>query len=282
MAIRERGYHNWEGELSPPPLKWLPMFRNGIRMVYKKRFAKMFFFCCLSMFFIFLMAVYLATRPELKAMTNLVRLIPSTATLFKTYYSNGTMVFFMIIMCVFAGAEQISHDIKFKSFTLYLSRPLSRFDYVAGKYSIVLFYLLALSLVPGLLLQIFRVIFSGKFDIPPQVFLAGIVFPIIVSLFMVSLVILFSSLSPNSRLVKIMYFVTYFITESLAHGLAEGLDQNAFLYLSIQKNIERFADFIFGTRSGFYTPGLIAGLILVGLGVLFFAIVNMRMKRVEV
>jgi len=69
----------------------------------------------------------------------------------------------MVIMSIFAGAELISGDLKFKSFTLYLSRPLGRFDYVKGKFSIVLFYLLSLTLGPAIVLIVFKMIFYGEF-----------------------------------------------------------------------------------------------------------------------
>jgi ABC-type transport system involved in multi-copper enzyme maturation permease subunit len=282
MPIREKGYYNWEGELKTSPIKWLPIFVNGIKSVYKKKYSKLLFATCAFPFLIFLVAVYVATKPELKMMTRLVKEIQNDALLFNTYYTNGFLIFMMVIMGLFAGAELISNDLKFKSFTFYLSRPLSRLDYVKGKFSIVLFYLLAFTLVPGLLLIIAKVIFSGEFSVPLNILLAAIIFPIVISLFLGSLSIMLSSLSSNSRFVMVMLFVVYVMSNAIAQMFHGIFKNTSFLFLSFDSNIRNFGKFVFGTQGEFYTHGFVAGCILVGLTVLFFAIIMMRIKRVEV
>ncbi|HLP47697.1 MAG TPA: hypothetical protein VK469_17260, partial [Candidatus Kapabacteria bacterium] len=152
MPIREKGYYNWEGQLKTSPNRWMPIFIHGIKSVFKKKFSKLLFTLCASTFLIFLIAVYVSTKPELKMLSQLVKEIQSDALLFNTYYTNPFLLFMMVTLSLFAGSELISGDLKYKSFIFYLSRPLSRSDYVKGKSAIVLFYLLAFTLVPGLLL----------------------------------------------------------------------------------------------------------------------------------
>jgi ABC-type transport system involved in multi-copper enzyme maturation permease subunit len=233
-------------------------------------------------FLIFLVAVYVSTKPELKMLTRLVKVIQTDAALFKTYYTNGFLLFMMMVISLFAGAEQISGDLKFKSFTLYLSRPLSRMDYVKGKFSIVLFYLLAFTLVPGMLLIIFKIIFTGDFSVSIRVFSAAVIFPILVCLFLASMAIMLSSLSANARLVKILIFVIYMMSNAVAHMFYDIFKSRTFFYLSFQENFEQFGDFVFGTQPGFYTEGFISGIILLTLTALFFVVVMVRIKRVEV
>ena len=283
MPIREKGYYKWEGELKTSYVKWLPIFLNGIKSVYKKRFSKFLFASSALTFLIFLVAVYVSTKPELKMLTKLVRMIQTDAVLFNAYYTNGFLLFMMVIISLFTGAEQISGDLKFKSFTLYLSRPLSRLDYVKGKFSIVLFYLLAFTLVPGLLLIIFKIIFTGGFSVSFRVILGVFIFPIMLSLFLASLSITLSSLSANARLVKVLIFVIYLMSDLIGHMFQDIFKSRSFLYFSISENVKHFGEFVFGTRNGgSYTEGLISGSILVGLTLIFFAILTMRIKRVEV
>lgn len=282
MPIREKGYYNWEGELRTPRVKWLPIFFTGIAAVYRRKYSKFLFASSIMTFLIFLAAVYVSTKPELQMLTRLVKQIQSDAALFKTYYTNGFLLFMMMIISLFAGAEQISGDMKFKSFTFYLSRPLSRMDYVKGKFSIVLFYLLAFTLVPGLLLIIFKIIFTGEFSVSIRVFLAAIIFPILVCLFLAGMAIMLSSLSANARLVKIIIFVIYMMSNAVAHMFYDIFKSRTFYYLSFQENFEQFGDFVFGTQSGFYMEGFISGVILLVLTALFFTIVMVRIKRVEV
>lgn len=284
MPIREKGYYNWDGELKTSRFKWLPMLRNGINSVYKKKWSKLLFAVIVFYTLFFLFAIYVASRPELRMLREVVRNIQDTNMLFDYFYTfEGTLLFFVIIMSIFAGAELISNDIKFKSFTLYLSRPLSRLDYVKGKYSIVLFYLLMATLVPGILLILFKMIFLGFSTVSFQSAAAAVVFSLLVSLFLASLTVLVSALTASARLVKILIFVIYAMSQAVAHMFREIFRSKDFLYLSVYENIDRFASFIFNTRGGgFYKEGLIAGLIMLVLTLIFFSIVLVRVKRVEV
>ena len=159
MDIREKGYRHWEGELQSSHFNWLPITLNGVKTVFKKKYAKLIFSLSASTFFVFLAAVYVSTKPELKILSELVRLLKSDAELFKTFYANGFLIFMLVILSIFSGADLISADLKFKAFPLYFARPLSRGDYLTGKFSIVLFYLLSFTLVPGILLLLFKMLF---------------------------------------------------------------------------------------------------------------------------
>ncbi len=70
----------------------------------------------------------------------------------------------MVMILVLAGAGLIADDLKFNSLQLYFSRPLRKRDYLAGQAADGrLLFLLILTLVPGLLFIIFKIIFSGSF-----------------------------------------------------------------------------------------------------------------------
>lgn len=282
MPIREGGYYNWEGTLSKSKIKWFPIFTNGIRSVYKKRFSKLLFATTSSLFFVFLLALYISSKPELRMMSKLVKMISSDALLFRTFYTNGFLVFMSAMISVFAGSELISNDLKHKSISLYLARPLSKLDYITGKFSIILFYLLLFTLVPGILLVIFKVIFTGDFSAGIALLTKSIVFPIVISLFWASLMLMLSSLSENGRFVKIIFFVAFFMTQMIA-GMFWGIFRNDnFLYISIEKNIQQFGSFVFGTQLEFRAPGWISGAILLGLTALFLLILAYRLRKVEV
>jgi len=282
VPIREGGYYNWEGTLSKSKIKWFPIFTTGIRAVYKKRFSKLLFATASSLFFVFLIAVYISSKPELKMMSRLVKMISSDALLFRTYYTNGFLVFMSAIISVFAGSELISNDLKHKSISLYLARPLSKLDYITGKFSIVLFYLLLFTLVPGILLVIFKVIFTGDFSAGGGLLLKSVIFPVVICLFWSSLILMFSSLTENGRFVKIIFFVAFFLSQMIA-GMFWGIFRNDnFFYISIEKNIQQFGSFVFGTRPEFRAPGWISGAILLGLTALFLLILAHRLRKVEV
>ncbi len=282
MPIREGGYYNWEGDLNRSKTKWFPIFTTGIKGVYKKRFSKLLFATTSSLFFIFLIALYISSKPELKMMSKLVKMISSDAQLFRTYYTNGFLVFMSAILSVFAGSELISNDLKHRSISLYLARPLSKLDYITGKFSIILFYLLMFTLVPGILLVIFKVIFTGDFSAGITLLTKSIIFPVVISLFWSSLMLMLSSLSENGRFVKIIFFVAFFMSQMIA-GMFWGIFKNDnFMYISIEKNIQQFGSFVFGTQLEFSAPGWISGAILLGLTAVFLLVLSYRLKKVEI
>lgn len=284
MPIREKGYYNWDGELKTTRFKWMPMFRNGIKSVYKKKWSKLLFFIPTFYSLFFLAVIYISSRPELKMFTRMVKEIEDTNYMLDIFYTfEGILLFFIVLTGIFAGAELISNDLRFNSFTLYLSRPLSRLDYVKGKFSIVLFYLLLFTLVPGILLLIFKLIFFGAAAVPLRASAGVFFFSILISLFLAALCIMFSSLSAGSKFVKIMIFIVYVMSNAVAQILRNIFQTRELLHLSIYENMDRFAAFLFGTRgSGFYREGFISGVILLALTLIFFIIVMVRIKRVEV
>lgn len=282
MPIREKGYYNWSGELQGTKFRWLPIFTVGIKNVYKKRFSKLLFASFSSLFFVFLIALYISSKPELKGMSRLVRMISSDALLFRTYYTNGFLIFMSAILSLFAGSELISNDLKHKSISLYLSRPLSKFDYIVGKFSIVMFYLLFFTLVPGILLIIFKVIFTGDFSAGFALLLKSIIFPVVISLFWSSLILMLSSFSPNGRFVKIIFFLFFIFSNILAGIFYAIFKNNHFLYISIEKTIQQFGSFVFNTGQEFSAPGWISAVILPSVTIIFLLILFVRLKKVEV
>ncbi|MCP5050007.1 MAG: ABC transporter permease subunit [bacterium] len=220
MTIREKGYHHWDGQLQDPRFRWLPMFFNGIKTVFKKRFSKILFSLTIAPFLVFLVGIYVSTKPELQMLKRLVRMLDNEAAFFHLFSTNGFSVFMLVMLGIFFGAELISGDKKFNSFPLYFSRPLDRKDYIAGKFSIIMFYFLLFTLVPGLLLYLFKVIFTGSLAIAPQTLIGLVLTPILVTSLIASITLMVSSLSSNARYVKIIVFVIYFFSEMLGDLLS--------------------------------------------------------------
>jgi len=282
MPIREKGYHAWEGELKQKGIKWLPIFFTGIKAVFRKKKSRLLFAFPTTLFLGFLLLAYALSKPELKMFEQAIREITSEAFFFKTFFTFGPLIFALLLISFFAGAHLISGDLKFKSFTLYLARPLSKFDYIKGKFSIVLFYLLLFSLVPGLLLIVAKFVLTGAFNTPPMVMVSAIIFPLIIALFFASNILMFSSLSKNQKLVIILFFVFYFLSDAIANIFGHTLKNDYFFFLSIEQNIKQFGTFMFNTRPEFNAPAWISGAILISLTLICMVIISWRLKRAEV
>lgn len=281
MDIREKGYSHWQGELKTSHYNWLPIFLNGIKTIFKKKYAKLIFAFSGSTFIIFLVAVYVSTKPELKILGELVRLLKSDADLFKTFYSNGFLTFMLVILSIFSGAELISTDLKFKAFPLYFARPLSRSDYLLGKFSIILFYLLLFTLVPGILLLLFKMIFTGSLAVSPLLLLAILVFPLLECVFLASLTLALSILSANTKFIQIAIFLVYMFSNSLAQILKSIFKSDYFFLLSLQGNIEQLGSFFFRLKPTHAYPAWLAVLPPVAISLLAVWLLSWRIKKAE-
>jgi ABC-type transport system involved in multi-copper enzyme maturation permease subunit len=263
MTIREKGYHRWEGELKRTGLQWLPMFFNGIKTVFKKKYSKVLFSLALSPFLIFLGGIYVSTRPELQMLKELVKMLKDEAAYFNIFATNGFTVFCLVVLSIFFGAELISGDIKFNSFPLYFSRPLNRRDYIFGKFSILLFYFLLFTLAPGLLLYIFKMIFTGKVAIDFTVLLALFIVPVLISLYIATITLMVSAFSGNGRYVKIIIFVLYFLSEPIARLMVEISNSSYFLMISLKYNIEQMGTFFFNVDPKYSYPAWLSAAVII-------------------
>ena len=281
MEIREKGYRRWEGTLRSTRFDGLPIARSGVRTVFRKKYAKLVFSLCASTFFIFLAAVYVSTKPELQILGELVRLLKSDAELFNTFYSNGFLTFMLVILSVFSGADLISGDLKFKAFPLYFARPLSRGDYLAGKFAVMLFYLLAFTLAPGILLLLFKMIFTGRLAVSPLLLLAIVAFPLVESACLASLTLGLSILSPNTKFIQISIFLVYTFSNNLAQVLKLIFHSDYFFLLSLHGNVEQLGCFLFGLRPKYGFPAWLSLLLPLALTGLFFWLLAWRIRKAE-
>src|SRR6185503_16563000 len=91
---------------------------------------------------------------------------------------------------------------------VYLSKPLLRMEYIGGKLAILMTYLLATTLLPGLLLVVMQIIFAGNFQfvrdnptVIPAVLVSSMTRVIVASITMLAL----SSMSKSARYVAMLY-----------------------------------------------------------------------------
>lgn len=282
MTIREKGYHRWDGQLQPSTFPWLPMFFNGIKAAFKKKFAKGVFIFCASPFFAFLIGIYVSSHPEVPLFREIARLfIRSEPVFFYTFLTNDFTTFLLVLLGAFLGAELISEDVKFNSFPLYFSRPLDRKDYIFGKFSILMSYFLLFSAVPGILLYIFKIIFTGKIAIGFHTLLGLIVVPPVVAFYIASLVLLLSSFSRSARHVKIFIFIILFLSRGISRLLVEIFDNAYFYLISIPDIIKQTGTFIFNIAPEHRYPGWVSLVVIVALSLGAYWLLYHRIGKLE-
>ncbi|HEY7515542.1 MAG TPA: ABC transporter permease subunit [Vicinamibacteria bacterium] len=145
MPIYDRGYRKHEGRSPLQRLRFWPITREGLRLVIERRALLALFGLSLLPFVVRAVQLYVVTRfPEA------ARIAPVDGRLFGEFLNQ--QIVFALLLSVFGGAGLVAQDLGSGAILVYLSRPLTRRDYVLGKLGVVGGLNLGVTLVPALLL----------------------------------------------------------------------------------------------------------------------------------
>lgn len=289
MTIKEKGYTHWEGELLQKKLPWWPITRFGIKSTFKKKFFKLLFFVSLIPAVIYLVGIYISERLDdfsfMIQGAEQLRVFQINPGYFKSYFTSGFLIFMMIMILVVCGAGLISDDFKYNSLQLYFSRPLKKSQYFLGKASIIFFFLFLLTLVPGLLFLIFKLIFSGSFSLLssyPWLPFSVIGYSVLVTVFFSFYTLFLSSFSKNRRYVAVLIFAVYFFSD-IIFRIFHGIFKNQhFALLSLRANLQQIGAFIFNQKLTYSIPWYYSFLIFFCFSLLAAFFLIKKVKEVEI
>jgi len=285
--VREKGYTGWEGRLIQRRFKWSPIARTGIQLAFrKKRFKPLFAISFLPAFF-FLVGIYVAERLEdfrafFREANSFIAVDPG---FFRAYYSNGSIILFILLVLAFAGSGLIADDLKNNSLQLYFSRPLRKKDYILGKLAVPAFFVSLLTFVPGLLFIIFKLIFSGSFRfiteypwLPLAVVGQSVLYIGFFGLYTLSL----SAASRNSRYVMVLVVLVYFFSEILS-GILKLIFRSPYTGLfSLGGNLNQITAVFFSQKTPYAFSPVWSFLVLSILAVAGFIFLFRKIRGVEV
>jgi ABC-2 type transport system permease protein len=153
MPIEDRGYRRREPRGEGRRFRAQPIARETLRQILQRRVLLLFLSLSLVPLAIGGVAVFLLSRVQLpETMTALSPdALPPLARFF-LWYLKVPQTMFAILLTVWAGSGLIADDLRTGALLVYLSRPLTRADYVAGKLGTLAALAFALTALPPLLL----------------------------------------------------------------------------------------------------------------------------------
>jgi ABC-type transport system involved in multi-copper enzyme maturation permease subunit len=287
MTIREKGYMHWDGKLTERRFRWAPITWLGIRLAFKKKYFRFIFFGSLVPAVVFLVGIYISERIEdfqymFRGNKQILEVNPAY---FSAYLSSDFLLFMMVMILVVSGAGLISDDLKHNSLQLYFARPLSKSGYLIGKANVIIFFLLLLTLVPGLLFIVFKLLFAGSFSLLaayPWLPLAIIGYSLFVTGFFCAYTLLLSSLSKNKRYVSILIFAVYLFSDILFGFFYENYKKPAFALLSLKENLQQVGAWFFRLKPAYAVPWYWSLAILLAFGIAAAVALNKKVRGVEV
>jgi len=289
MSIKQKGYIHWEGELKKSKYPWTPITKNGIRLTFKKKFFKFTFFLTLIPAVVFLVGIYVSERLEdfafLARDVDAISFLNINPGYFHSYFTNDFLLFMMVVILVFCGAGLISDDLRYNSLQLYFSRPIKKRDYFMGKASVIAFFLFILTLIPGIVFLLMKLLFSGSFKFAfdyPWLIVSVIGYSFFITFFFAFYTLFISSMNKNRRYVSILIFGVYLFSDLLYGVLHDIFESEYFSLLSVKANIKQVGAAFFGQKLPYGISWIYSFLVLLLLCMVAGFVLNKKVRGVEV
>ena len=277
MPIHDQGYRRYGGRRAPSGRAWSVIARAGLRTLLAKRA------------FIGLLLLswvpFLVRTVQIYAATNLPQatfLVPD-AKMFRQFLDQQSV--FLFFITVYAGAGLIANDRRSNALHIYLSRPLTRLDYIFGKFVILTTLLLFVTWVPAILLLVVQIMFSGSFRFFLDnlfLFPAITVFAFVQVVTVATAMLALSSLSRSSRYVGILYAALIFFAQAI-YGIVFAITRDSHMaWMSVAQDLAQVGDAIFRQPLRFAMPVSVAAVVLAALILASGFILHRRVRGVEV
>jgi ABC-2 type transport system permease protein len=149
MPVYEQSYRRYEARQPLRTVRFWPITREALRLLLSRwAFLGLLVLCWLPFlgFAIYLWAMTrFAEIPE-----GMLSALPRGGAVFALFFKWQLPL--CLLLTTFGGAGLVANDLRTGAILVYLSRPLTRRDYVAGKLCVLMALNLAVTLLPGLLL----------------------------------------------------------------------------------------------------------------------------------
>ena len=277
MPIHDQSYHRYRGEKRQLGLSWLVITWAHIQTLVRKRtFLGLLIFAWIP-FIVRAVQMYVAANFAQAAI-----LQPSAQT-FRDYLDQQSP--FLFFVTVYVGAGLIANDRRANALQIYLSKPLTRAEYIAGKLAVLLAFLLLVTWIPGILLLIVQMLFAGSFAfikanlfLFPAITLTSFIHVLLAAFTMLAL----SSLSNSSRFVGIMYAGAVLFSSAMFNVLRGITGSSRAAWLSFGANVEQIGDVIFRLPPRYDTPWMVSLIAIAALIAVSISILERRVRGVEV
>src|SRR5579884_1941011 len=163
MAVYKRTYKAYKGALTPAWSRFAVLSRYGLANLFSSRPFTAYTVLCFIPFLIGLVYIYIVNNPTAQAVLGLgandLHTIVGNSWFLVFLSSESAMAF---ILAAWGGPGMITKDFANHSVQLYLSRPLSRAEYLLGKVSVLGILLSSVTWIPALLIFFVQAALHGN------------------------------------------------------------------------------------------------------------------------
>jgi ABC-2 type transport system permease protein len=148
--IADLSYRNYDGPLKARVLRW------WVVSLYTFRFAmKSVFFWILAVIallpYVYHLGVFYIFRADVGVRVGMIPLFEKPRYALQFYYAMEWQLFWMLLIGLIIGAGTIANDNRSNALIVYLSKPITKGDYLLGKWMGIFLVMLCITLIPGLI-----------------------------------------------------------------------------------------------------------------------------------
>jgi ABC-2 type transport system permease protein len=278
VPIHDQGYRHYAGVRAPHGRSWMVIAWMHLTTIVKYKPFLFLLLASYAPFVVYAVRIYAATISPQGA-GSFFSLSPQ---LFLSFLTGQSIFVFLITI---AQAGLIADDRRANALQLYLSKPLTRVEYITGKLVPPMIWLIGVTWLPAMLLLVLQVVFSGSFSflrenlfLLPAITLASLMRTLLAAFVILAL----SSLSKSRRFVSVMYAGIIFFTAGMSQTLRAITGSRAWAALSPGDMLDVITTWVFRGRAVPPVPVPVALAVVVGLVLLSMFILERRVRAVEV
>ena len=285
MAILQRGYQGYSGELTSTLHRPLVIFRYAIADVFSSRLFAAFFALCFIPPLALMCTIYM--RYNLNVLTQfqvpLDELMSIDARFFASWMQRPQMIL-SFVMIMFIGPTLISPDLRNNALPLYLSRPIDKPSYIFGKLLVLLVLGSIITWVPGVLLILFQAYLAedgwliDNLRVPMAAIASALVW--IVSLSMLSLAV--SAWVKWKVIARLLFFALVFFGSALGAAIRGIFGGWAGSLVSLFDSVEVLITGLYGVDNWHRMPGWAAGTVFLTITLVSSILLTRRIRAFEV
>jgi ABC-2 type transport system permease protein len=276
MPIHDQGYRRYAGRRHAMGGAWWVIARQQLLTYFRQRRFVVFFV------FTWLPVVARIVQIYIGVNFRQASFLATSVSLFRGFLDFQAL--FVFLLTVFA-AGAIADDRRANALQVYLSKPLTRTDYIAGKLFAPLALTLSVTLLPAFLLLLVHVTLAGNLDfvqqnlfVIPAVVVYSIAYAFVATFTMMAL----SSLSKSRRFAALTFAGAFFFTSAMYQALQRITGSRVWVVISPRDTLSIIADAAFrapGPRAVPLWAALLTVAVLIGASLF---VLERRVRGVEV
>lgn len=277
MPIHDQGYRRYAGRREPHGRSWWVIARAGLQERLRERRFLALLLLAWAPFLVRGVQIYVASNYPQASF-----LAPSAGTFREFLDQQSLFVFFVTI---YVGAGLIANDRRANALQLYLSKPLTRVEYITGKLITLVVFLVGVTWAPAMCLLLLQMMFAGdtafirgNLFLIPAITLFSALQVAVAAMTMLAL----SSLSKSRRFVSLMYAGIVFFSGAIYQALRGITGSRAWAFVSPEDTFDVIANAVFRIpgRAAMPLPAAVA--VVVVLIAASIWILERRVRAVEV